>query len=258
VAAARRRIGGLHSFRFSAQQRIHLATLLILAIAPFARAADIEFNPATTQEDFAKFSRVVAQSIFPTPIQPAAASGIFGFEVGVGGTAVAVDTKSSWWQNSVGNDFSARGYLPVPRLVITKGIGSGNISASYGKMTDTSIEMYGGSLDWALIDGGLVSPTLGLRGTYGVLKGVDTYDLKTYGGEVFLSKGFAFVIPYGAVGKVWSDAKGIVTPDLTFRDNTSGTRYTLGVRFSLPIMKLVFEASQQEERSYSAKISFGL
>jgi hypothetical protein len=146
----------------------------------------------------------------------------------------------------------------VPRLVITKGFGSGNISASYGRVTDTSLEMYGGSLDWALINGGLVSPTLGLRGTYGVLKGVDTYNLKTYGAELFLSKGFAFVIPYGAVGRVWSDAKAIVTPDLTLRDTTSGTRYTAGVRFSFPIMKIVLEAAQGEERSYSAKISFGI
>ena len=178
--------------------------------------------------------------------------------MGVGGTAVSVDTKSSWWQNAVGNDFSTQDYLPVPRLVITKGIGSGNITASYGRVPDTNIEMYGGSLDWAVIDGGLVSPTLGLRGTYGVLKGVDVYNLKTYGGEAFLSKGFAFVIPYGAVGKVWSDAKGIVTPDLTLRDKASGTRYTLGVRFSFPILKVVVEAAQAEERSYSAKISFGL
>jgi hypothetical protein len=212
LAAARRGAHRLHTFRLSPQQRAHLAALLIVAVALLARAADIEFDPAITDADFAKFSRVVAQGIFPSPIQPAAASSIYGFEVGVGATGISVDTNSSWWQNSVGKDFSTSGYVGVPRLVISKGIGSGNLSASYAKILDTSATTYGGSLDWALLNGGLVSPTLALRGTYGTLKGIDSFDLNTYGAEIFLSKGFTFITPYGAVGKWWSNAKGIVSP----------------------------------------------
>jgi len=158
----------------------------------------------------------------------------------------------------VPNDITTSGYMTLPRLVISKGLGAGNFSASYAKLQNTDITAYGGSLDWAIINGGLVSPTLAIRGTYGVLKGIDTYDVKTYGGEIFLSKGFAFLVPYGAVGKVWSDARGVITPDLTLRDNSSGTRFTLGLRLSFAIPKIVFEASQGEERSYSAKISVGL
>ena len=156
------------------------------------------------------------------------------------------------------NDFSTSGYVAVPRLVISKGFGSGNLSASYAKLTNTGISTYGGSLDIPIINGGLLRPTLAVRGTYATVKGIDSYDLKTYGAELFLSKGFAFVTPYGAVGRVRSDARGIVTPNLTLRDKASGTRYTAGLRFSFAIPKFVIEASQGEERSYSAKISIGL
>ena len=226
--------------------------------APVARADDIAFDPSITQQDFAKFSRIVAQGIYASPVQPARASGILGFEVGVAATAVKVDTNSDYWRKTVSNDFSTGGFVAVPRLVISKGFGSGSISATYAKLTNTGISTYGGSLDVPIISGGLLKPTLAVRGAYATVKGIDVYDLKTYGAELFLSKGFAFVTPYGAVGTVRSDARGTVTPDLILRDKASGTRYTVGVRFSFVIPKIVIEASQGEERSYSAKVSIGL
>src|SRR6185295_585368 len=92
VAAAGGRARGLHAVRISSQHRAHLAALLIVAIAPLARAADeISFDPSITQADFAKFSRIVAQAVYASPVQPARASGILGFEVGVAATAVKVD-----------------------------------------------------------------------------------------------------------------------------------------------------------------------
>ncbi|MGZ4778452.1 MAG: hypothetical protein ACXV5L_04600 [Thermoanaerobaculia bacterium] len=259
VAAAGGRARGLHAVRISSQYRAHLAALLIVAVAPFARAADeISFDPAITQADFAKFSRIVAQAVYASPVQPARASGILGFEVGVAATAVKVDTKSSYWRNSVGNDFSKSGYVAVPRLVISNGFGSGNLSASYAKVSGSNVSTYGGSLDIPIINGGLLQPTVALRTTYATIKGIDVYDLKTYGAELFLSKGFTFVTPYGAIGESRSDARGTVTPQISLLDKATTKRYTLGLRFSFVIPKIVIEASQGEERSYSAKVSFGL
>jgi hypothetical protein len=205
----------------------------------------------------------VAQAVFASPVQPARASGILGFEVGVAATAVKVDTKSAYWQNAVGNDFSTSGYMAVPRLVISKGFGGGNLSASYAQVSNAGVKTYGGSLDLPIVNGGLLEPTLAVRGTYATIKGLDVYELKTYGAELFLSKGFAIVTPYGAVGRVRSNARGTIpatatTPQITLRDNADGNRYTVGVRFSFIVPKIVLEASQGEERSYSAKISIGL
>ena len=62
---------------------------------------NITFDPATTQSDFEMFSRVIAQSIYATPVQPARASGVLGFDVGIAATVVRVDTDASYWQNAV-------------------------------------------------------------------------------------------------------------------------------------------------------------
>lgn len=119
--------------------------------------------------------------------------------------------------------------------------------------------MYGGALDLPIISGSLVRPTLAVRGVYSTLTGVDRLDLKTYGLELFLSKGFGPVTPYAAVGRARSDAEGRI-PELsrTLTDKSDIDRYTLGVRLSLMIPKIVIEATQGEERSYAAKVSFGL
>ena len=46
-------------------------------------ADDIHFDGAITAEEFAKFSRVIAQGIYADPIQPARASGLLHFDIGM-------------------------------------------------------------------------------------------------------------------------------------------------------------------------------
>ena len=58
------------------------------------------------------------------------------------------------------------------------------------------------------------------------------------------------------------DARGAVAPasradPFTLSDKSSLNRYTVGVRLSLLVPKLVVEATQAEVRSYAAKVSIG-
>jgi hypothetical protein len=58
------------------------------------------------------------------------------------------------------------------------------------------------------------------------------------------------------------DAKGIipptsVTPQINLTDKSDVNRYTVGVRISMFIPKLVVEATKAEVMSYSAKVSIG-
>jgi hypothetical protein len=226
---------------------------------------DIVIVPSITQEEFTAFSRLFAQGIYATPVEPARARGLLGFDIGVAVNAVPVDTNASYWTNAVGNDFTVSDHLAIPRITASKGISVATISATYAKVPDSDISMIGGSVDIPLLSGGIVSPALAIRAAYSQLQGVERYDLKTYGVEIFLSKGFGPVTPYIAAGQMKLDAEGIVTltdptaapvPNLT--DDSSMNRFTVGVRLSLFIPKLVIEATQAEERSYAAKISFGL
>lgn len=150
----------------------------------------------------------------------------------------------------------------MPRLVVSKGFPGGTISGMYAKFNGTDMKVYGGALDVPIVNGGLVSPTLAFRAAYSTISGVDAYKLKTYGAEIFLSKGFGPITPYIAAGRMRTDARGIIPAAGTFagatlRDRGNSNRYTAGVRISMLVPKLVLEATQGEVRSYAAKISFG-
>lgn len=234
-------------------------------MAPLLRAqssSDIEFLPGITPAEFTQFSRLIAQGIYATPVEPARARGLFGFDIGVAATAVPVDTNASYWTRSVGDDFTLSDHVAIPRIVASKGLSVLTISAAYAKVPDSDISMMGGSIDVPIIRGGLLKPNLAIRGAYSQLQGLDNYELKTYGLELFLSKGFGPITPYAAVGRMKLDAQGQINvptfAPVILTDDSSMNRYTVGVRISLLLPKLVIEATQAEERSYAAKVSFGL
>ena len=202
----------------------------------------------------------MAQGIFATPVQPARASGLLGFDVGIAATMVRVDTHASYWQRAVPStsDLTRGAYAAVPRLVVSKGFGAGTVAASYAKFSSSGITTYGGSLDLPIIRGTVVTPELAVRGSYATLNGVDALSLKTYGLEVFISKGFGPFMPYAGVGKMRSDARGTIsTPAITLRDRGDINRYTAGFRLSLLLPKIVIEATKAQVTSYAAKISVG-
>jgi len=226
---------------------------------------DIKFDPTlVNQANFSQFSRIVGQAIFATPVQPARASGLLGFDAGVAATVVKIDESASYWRAAVpqNNTFTSHGYIGVPRLVASKGFGFGTISGTYAKISNSGIKTFGGALDTPILRGGLLKPELALRVSYSTLTGIDVFHEKTYGAELFLSKGFGPITPYAAIGRMRIDARGDVpatsrTSAFTLTDKSSLNRYTVGVRLSLLVPKLVVEATQAEVRSYAAKVSIG-
>lgn len=268
AAESEGRTRGVHPLRISGKQRLHLAALLVFLIAvPLhaqSESGDIEFNPTITQAEFAQFSRLLGQAIYATPVEPGGPRGIFGFDIGVMATAVPVDTNATYWTKSVTDDFTFSDHVAAPRLVVSKGFSAFNVAVSYAKVPDTDIAIAGGSLDVPIINGGLVKPTLALRGAYATLQGIDDLDLTTYGVELFLSKGVGPFTPYAAVGRARSKAEGRINipsgntvPFPPLEDEFDTNRYTVGLKISLLLPKFVIEATQAEERSYAAKVSFG-
>ena len=246
----------VHAGRFSRQLGAHLAAFLITL--PLC-AADISFNPIITPDEFAKFSRLIGQGIFATPVSPARASGLLGFDVGIAATALQIDKNASYWLHSVpaGTDFVHGSYATVPRLVVSKGFGVGTISVSYAKFSNSGVKTYGGALDLPILRGSIATPEVAVRGSYATVTGVDVLKLKTYGLEAFISKGFGPLTPYAAYGRMRTDSTGIITPTFSLHERGDNNRYTLGLRLSLFIPKLAIEATQAEQRSYAAKLSVG-
>lgn len=159
---------------------------------------------------------------------------------------------------SAESDLTTGGYLYVPRVIASKGLVFANLHLSYAAVPGSDLRVIGGSLDVPVIRGGVMTPTLAVRGSYGVLEGVEQLDLEMYGVQAVLSKGFGPVTPYVAGGMVRTKAVGRVEDaDLTLNDEFDTERYTAGVRISLLIPTIAVEASQGEERTYAAKISLG-
>src|ERR1700738_553191 len=145
LAAAGGRAGGVHSGRFSRQLGAHLAAFLIAL--PLS-AADIAFNPQITQLEFAKFSRVIGQAIFATPVQPARSTGLLGFDVGIAATAMKIDKGAPSWANSVpqNSGFVRGNYAAVPRIVVSKGFSLATISVQYAQFYNSGVKTYGGEI----------------------------------------------------------------------------------------------------------------
>ena len=236
---------------------------MICAAALPLRAQDIQFDPATTQQEFAQFSRTMGQAIFATPVQPARSSSVLGFDIGVAATLVKVDQNATWWRHAVpaNNDFlTGGGYAAVPRLVAIKGLGLATVSGTYAKVRNSDVKTYGGAIDVPIVRGSVLTPELAARGSYATISGIDVYKLKAYGLELFLSKGFGPLTPYAAIGRQRTNASGTVNTSsgsFSLADTSNINRYTAGVRFSLLVPKLVVEVTQAEVRSYAAKVSVG-
>jgi hypothetical protein len=265
VAAGAGRTDRLHGRWFRAQQRVFVAALLTLfAVAPLRAQSDINFDPDITQEDFRHFSEIVSQAIFATPVEPARATGLLGFDIGVAATAIEIDEDAQYWINSVeSNDLVRSGYLLVPRVVASKGLSVVTVSASYAQIPSTDVKIIGAAVDIPILKGTTVTPGVAVRGTYSQLSGVDEYELRNFGAEVFISKGFGPITPYAAAGYVRTDAEGHIedvdgSELLHLEDEFQNERITVGVRLSLLVPRIVIEATQGEELTYAAKISLGL
>jgi hypothetical protein len=181
----------------------------------------------------------------------------------VAATAVPIDENAEYWVRSVEQDFTRNGYLLVPRLVASKGIGFGNLSASYAQVPDSEISIVGASLDVPLIRGGLVRPTLVLRASYGQLLGIDAYELTTYGAEAVIGKSFGPITPYVGGGMARIEAMGQLDeipglPVAELMEEFDQKRYSAGVRFSFLLVKIVAEVTRADETTYAAKLSLGL
>jgi hypothetical protein len=136
------------------------------------------------------------------------------------------------------------------------------VAGSYARIPGSEAEIWGGAVDVPVIRGSLVGPAISLRGSYAEMRGLEELQLKTYGIELFLSKAFGPLTPYGALGVTRTDADATidatpVTPERNLSAGVEKERVTVGVRLSFVIPKLAVEASRSDDWSYAAKISFG-
>ncbi len=237
---------------------------LSLLIAESSQATDIQFKTELTQKEFKTLSREATAALSYKNAASPAPLGITGFDVGVESALVDIRTGSdNYWEKAYGGN--APGMLFMPRLRVRKGLPMGiDIGAMYAYVPDSNIRVYGAELGYALSEGGIAVPAVGVRGTYTKLSGVDDLDYQTLGADIAVSKGFLLLTPYAGAGMVYvqSEATGelqrlAIEAGAPLREETIWQpRYFVGcVITPIPLLALTAEVEYAKRPVYSLKLS---
>lgn len=153
------------------------------------------------------------------------------------------------------------GYLGIYRVGARKGLPGGfDVGAAFGKAIDSDLELVSGELSWAILEGGLAVPALGLRVT-GQQVSDDAYELRQLGAEILISKGFTILTPYAGAGYARSEStfeRALPDGGGDFEIETDHGFFYGGVILNLWVPKISFELEQGETLQGAVRIAIGL
>jgi hypothetical protein len=236
-------------------RRSFLILALIFAHAGPAIAGDnIDQIDQLVQADFRRLSQDLGAALSYKAVIPAEPLGLTGFDIGVEVTVIKLTNPEAFDRASSGTPSST---LYLPKLHLHKGLPLGfDLGVFYTSDPKSNIEFWGAEVRYALVEGGVAVPALGLRGTYTKLQGVDQLDFATRGLELTISKGFAFFTPYAGVGRIWSTSTPVNVTNVT-EEKFAQNKYYLGLNMNFGIGNFVIEGDKTgDTRSYNAKFGW--
>lgn len=139
------------------------ALLGVLSLPAYGKSVEIQLTctSANCQRQFQSVSEDLVATIDYKAVGPAEATGLVGFGVGVVAGYVPVDVKADW-ADVTGQNFSG---FTLVGLQVTKGLPLGiDVGAFYTEVPGTNVNIYGGELRYAILEGSTVSPAVALRG----------------------------------------------------------------------------------------------
>jgi hypothetical protein len=234
-----------------------IAAVAALSIASPCFAADnIDSLQNLLQPEFKAFSQDLGAALSYKAVSPAEPLGITGFDIGLEVTGTKLNHSDIWDKASSG---SAPSTVPVPKLHVIKGLPLNfDVGAVYTKIPTTNISLLGGELRYAILEGGVASPALAVRGTFTKLSGVDQLDFSTKGLELSVSKGFAMLTPYAGVGEVWVDSKPKANAATVLnKESFQQTKYFAGVNINFALLNIDLDYDNTDStNSYTVKLGW--
>ncbi|MEO8332486.1 MAG: hypothetical protein ABI479_08625 [Gallionella sp.] len=217
-------------------------------------AANITTLQNLGQSNFKLFSEDLGSALSYKAVTPPTPLGVTGFDLGLEVTSTKMQNSALW--STATNGGSALNSIIVPKLHVFKGLPLNiDVGAFYSAIPTTNIKLYGGELRYAILEGGVALPAVGIRGALTKLSGVSQLDLSTKSLDVSVSKGFAIFTPYAGVGTVWVDSTpnvGGLTKE-SFRQN----KFFVGGNLNFGLVNLALEYDKTGSApSYSAKLGF--
>ena len=234
------------------KKSISLLCVLGCFVQPVWAANNINLaNFTAAQPAFKTFSEDLGSALSYKPITPPTPLGITGFDIGLEVTSTKMRNLDIATGSSMTN-------LVVPKLHIYKGLPLNfDVGAFYSSVPTTNIKFYGGELRYAILEGGVALPAVGIRGAFTKLTGVSQLALTTKSLDVSVSKGFAIFTPYAGIGRVWVDS----TPDTAATGLTEETfqqgKVFVGGNLNFGLVNFAMEYDKTGSApSYSAKLGF--
>lgn len=230
-----------------------LPLLAVLLISQPVHGDELDNLDALSQEQFALLADDMSAVLGFRGLQPAEPYGTIGFDVGFDAGAVQLGNEAVW--QAAGADIST---LPFFRVSATKGLPHGfDVGGFIASAPGASMRNIGAQLRYALVEGGVVSPAVGVRAAVTRMDGVDQLDYDTRNLDISISKGFGPLTPYAGYGRIWAKADPDSSTGLVAED-VANDRFFAGVRMTFVVLQLVLEADQVgDARGYAAKIAFG-
>jgi hypothetical protein len=231
------------------------AAFLAAALAGAANlhAGGLDQVDRLTQDQFAGLSRDLAAIAAYRSVTPANPLGLTGFDIGVGGDAVKLQAAGAYAAAGGSGDST----VYTGRFYIGKGLPYRiDVGATLTVASGTGASILGGEARYALLDDGLGTPAVALRGHYSQAFGMSGLDLRTYGADLMISKKLALVTPFGGIGTLRTDSVPNGAPALSAQRFTVG-RFFLGLNANFLLLDVALEADRTGEvDSVSAKLGW--
>jgi hypothetical protein len=238
-------------------KRTVVVFLLLWAIP--AAASDVSFDPTYTQRDFRDFSEEIGSTLLYRSIGPAVSLGITGFNLGAEVMASDINENKDYWKKAV-SDRNPPSFLTNTRVSFTKGLPLDfDVGIMVGKVVEPDIPYFGAEARYAIVKDRALVPGLTIRGSYSQTFNVDQLDLKTYGLDLSVSKGFGVgikIIPYAGFGISWVSSKASdLTLGLTLdKEEFSKTHGFLGARLEVGFLAITAEVDYGVIPSYNLQV----
>jgi hypothetical protein len=235
-----------------------IVVFLVLWALP-AAASDVSFNRTYTQQNFRDFSEEIGSVLLYRSIGPAVSLGITGFNLGVEMMGSDINENKDYWKKAV-SDGNPPSYLVNSRISFIKGLPLDfDVGVVLGKILDPDIPYFGGEVRYAIVKDRALIPGVTIRGSYSQTFNVDQLDLKTYGLDLSVSKGFGVgikIIPYAGLGVSWVSSKaGHLTSGLSLdKEEFSKTHGFLGARLEMGILAITAEVDYGVIPSYNLQL----
>ncbi|MSQ21126.1 MAG: hypothetical protein EXR39_16655 [Betaproteobacteria bacterium] len=233
--------------------RVVVGFVLFASLPAWAQKVDQMQNLA--QQEFRSLSEDLGAVLSYRPQTPTTPLGLTGFDIGVGVTAAKI--KHQDLLERATSD-SASSTVLVPTIRVHKGLPLGiDVGAIYAKIPGSNINYSGAELRYALLQGNLAMPAIGLRGSYTRLGGVDQLRVDTYDADLSISKGFAIATPYAGIGHVWvkSDPRGTAAAALR-SESFEMNKFFVGIGLNFGLFNLNFEADRTGDvTGFGGKVS---